>query len=242
VQQIGYLWAYIFTAIRPATGEDATLVLPSVDTAAMQIFLDHVGATRPADAHLVMVLDGAGWHASRDLVVPPSITLVVLPPCSPEIKPLALLARALPFAAPAPLNLRHHRSLLRRLDAPRRGNRPDQIALQLPVDREGRFIETRRYDTQPAAPRFGPGCRHRHRPDIRQGRMLPIVGRRPTRSTEVSPPEGRLAATTGRPPATVAHEAVSAAAITQSDIVAPRTTDAITREERSLSPDVWAGR
>jgi hypothetical protein len=85
VQQIGYLWAYIFTAIRPATGEDAMLVLPSVDTAAMQISLDHVATTRPADAHLVTVLDGAGWHASRDLVVPPSITLVVLPPYSPEI-------------------------------------------------------------------------------------------------------------------------------------------------------------
>jgi hypothetical protein len=82
VQQLGYLWAYIFTAIRPATGEDATLVLPAVNTAAMQAFLDHFAASRPADAHLVMVLDGAGWHVSRDLVVPPSITLVVLPPLS----------------------------------------------------------------------------------------------------------------------------------------------------------------
>jgi hypothetical protein len=42
VQQLGYLWARIFTAIRPATGEDLTLVLPTVDTAAMQVFLDHV--------------------------------------------------------------------------------------------------------------------------------------------------------------------------------------------------------
>jgi hypothetical protein len=69
-QQISYL---IFTAIRPATGEDFTLVLPTEDTAAMQVFLDHVAASRPANAHLVMVLDGAGWHVSRDLVVPPSI-------------------------------------------------------------------------------------------------------------------------------------------------------------------------
>ena len=71
-----------FTAIRPATGEDVTLVLPAVNTAAMQVFLDHVAASRPADAHLVMVLDGAGWHVSRNLVVPPNITLVVLPPLS----------------------------------------------------------------------------------------------------------------------------------------------------------------
>ena len=63
-------------------------MLPAVNTAAMQVFLDHVAASRPADAHLVMVLDGAGWHVSRDLVVPPSITLVVLPPYSPELNPV----------------------------------------------------------------------------------------------------------------------------------------------------------
>ena len=88
MQQLGYLWAYIFTAIRPATGEDVTLVLPAVNAQAMQVFLDHVAASRPPDAHLVMVLDGAGWHQSRALAVPANITLVVLPPYSPELDPV----------------------------------------------------------------------------------------------------------------------------------------------------------
>jgi hypothetical protein len=35
-RQLGYQWAYIFTAIRPANGEDVTLVLPAVNTAAIQ--------------------------------------------------------------------------------------------------------------------------------------------------------------------------------------------------------------
>jgi hypothetical protein len=64
--RLGYLWACIFTAVRPATGENLTLVPPKVDAAAMQVFLDHVAASRPADVHLVMVLDGAGWHVSHD--------------------------------------------------------------------------------------------------------------------------------------------------------------------------------
>jgi transposase len=59
-----------------------------MNTTAMQVFLDHVAASRPADAHLVMVLDRAGWHVSRDLVVPPGITLVVQPPYSPELNPV----------------------------------------------------------------------------------------------------------------------------------------------------------
>jgi len=88
VRQLAYQWAYIFTAIRPATGEDVTLVLPAVNAEAMQVFLDHVAASRPPDAHIVMVLDGAGWHRSGALVVPEAITLVVLPPYSPELNPV----------------------------------------------------------------------------------------------------------------------------------------------------------
>lgn len=88
VQQLGYQWAYIFTAIRPATGEDVTLVLPCVNANAMQVFLDHVSTSRPPDTHLVMVLDGAGWHQSKALAVPPNISLVVLPPYSPELNPV----------------------------------------------------------------------------------------------------------------------------------------------------------
>ena len=87
-RQLGYRWAYIFTAIRLAMGEDVTLVLPAVNAEAMQVFLDHVAASRPPDAHVVMVLDGAGWHLSRDLAVPANITLVVLPPYSPELNPV----------------------------------------------------------------------------------------------------------------------------------------------------------
>jgi putative transposase len=63
-------------------------VLPTVNATAMQVFLDHVAVSRPPDAHLVMVLDGAGWHVSHDLAVPANITLVVLPPYSPELNPV----------------------------------------------------------------------------------------------------------------------------------------------------------
>ena len=63
-------------------------MLPTVNTNAMQVFLDQVAASRPPDIHLVMVLDGAGWHQSKDLAVPNAITLVVLPPYSPELNPV----------------------------------------------------------------------------------------------------------------------------------------------------------
>ena len=36
----------------------------------------------------VLMLDGAGWHGGHALVVPDNISLVVLPPYSPELNPV----------------------------------------------------------------------------------------------------------------------------------------------------------
>jgi transposase len=81
-------WAYIFGAVRPATGEDFALVLPAVSTAAMGTFLAEFARTIPANSHAVIVLDQAGWHGSRRLRVPDRITLVALPSYAPELNPI----------------------------------------------------------------------------------------------------------------------------------------------------------
>ncbi len=39
-------------------------------------------------AHAVLILDQAGWHGSAELVVPPNITLMPLPPRRPELNPV----------------------------------------------------------------------------------------------------------------------------------------------------------
>ena len=39
-------------------------------------------------AHAVRVLDGAGWHSSKTLAVPENISLLPLPPYSPELNPV----------------------------------------------------------------------------------------------------------------------------------------------------------
>jgi transposase len=62
--------------------------MPYANTEAMQEFLDRFAATIGEDEHVVMVLDQAGWHGSGALVVPGNITLVPLPPYSPELNPV----------------------------------------------------------------------------------------------------------------------------------------------------------
>ena len=42
----------------------------------------------PAGVHAVLIWDGAGFHTSGDLVVPSNVSLILLPPYSPELNPV----------------------------------------------------------------------------------------------------------------------------------------------------------
>jgi hypothetical protein len=88
VRDTRYKWAYLFGAVCPARGVGAALVLPRANTQAMNLHLAEIAATVAAGAHAVLVLDGAGWHRGDDLVVPPNITLLKLPPYAPELNPV----------------------------------------------------------------------------------------------------------------------------------------------------------
>ena len=74
--------------MRPATGQSFALVLPEVSTNAMQAFLDGFSKTLAADEHAATVVDQAGWHVALALKVPGNVTLVLLPPYSPELNPV----------------------------------------------------------------------------------------------------------------------------------------------------------
>jgi transposase len=63
-------------------------VLPYADTAAMNAHLAEIARTVAPGAHAVIVLDGAGWHGGKDLVVPDAISLLTLPPYAPELNPV----------------------------------------------------------------------------------------------------------------------------------------------------------
>ncbi|MFO7855524.1 MAG: transposase, partial [Paracoccaceae bacterium] len=77
----------VFGAARPDGEAAFGLVLPEVGTQAVQAFLDAFAGTIPQDEHAVMVLDRGGWHGAKALGVPPNVTLVRPPPCSPQLDP-----------------------------------------------------------------------------------------------------------------------------------------------------------
>lgn len=68
----------VFAAVAPQTGELISLILPTANTAMMNLFLAHVSQAL-ADYFLVMQVDQAGWHHSRNLQVPDNIRLIAQP-------------------------------------------------------------------------------------------------------------------------------------------------------------------
>lgn len=78
-------YTYAYAAVSVADGELDSLILPRVNGACMQLFIDEVAARHPKE-RIVMVMDGAGWH--QGLTEPSNLRLVKLPPYSPELNPV----------------------------------------------------------------------------------------------------------------------------------------------------------
>ena len=77
----------IFGAICPAEGKAGGLVLPFCNIAAMNLHLAEISHAVADDAHAILLVDQAGWHTSEKLHVPDNISIVLLPPKSPELNP-----------------------------------------------------------------------------------------------------------------------------------------------------------
>ena len=84
-----YEWTYLYSFLRPTTGEVHWLVLPTVNVEVFSLALSHfakeVGAGK--NKRILLVLDQAGWHTGEEVKVPEGIHLEFLPPASPELQP-----------------------------------------------------------------------------------------------------------------------------------------------------------
>ena len=88
VKQTRYEWVYLYAAVEPATGESVALLAPSVNTDTFNVFLGMLAAEAEADEHVVLIMDQAGWHKSKSLALPDCVTVLLLPPYSPELNPV----------------------------------------------------------------------------------------------------------------------------------------------------------
>ena len=89
LKDLRYEWAYLFGAVCAERGIGAALVLPQANTDAMSLHLAEISRHVAPGAHAVVILDGAGWHRTGGrLQVPGNLSLLRLPPYSPELNPV----------------------------------------------------------------------------------------------------------------------------------------------------------
>ena len=79
-------YIYLYGAVSPKDGTCVYLIMPTSNTECFQIFLE-VLARKFSRQDILLVLDGAPNHRCGDLAVPDNITLLYLPPYSPELNP-----------------------------------------------------------------------------------------------------------------------------------------------------------
>lgn len=88
LKQLRYEWMHLFAAVEPATGESVAWQSPYMNTTEMNRFLKMVGDELGPCDHAVLIMDQAGWHRAKAMIVPDNITILYLPPYSPELNPV----------------------------------------------------------------------------------------------------------------------------------------------------------
>jgi hypothetical protein len=80
---------YLSGALCPDRAAGAAIIMPAANNEAMSEHLREISSQVAPGAHCVLLCDGAGWHQrGGKLVVPENISLLPIPPYSPELNPM----------------------------------------------------------------------------------------------------------------------------------------------------------
>jgi len=88
VRQDGRESLYVLTAVCAASGAAVGLVMPELNTAVVNLFLEEFSRRLAPGVHGVLLWDNAGYHVGGGLVVPENVSLIGLLPYSPELNPV----------------------------------------------------------------------------------------------------------------------------------------------------------
>lgn len=88
IRQTEYQYLHVLGAVCPKTGQAEGGFFSSLNTEIVNHFLEQISQSVPSKKHLVILLDRAGYHVSKKLQAPHNMSLIHLPPYSPELNPV----------------------------------------------------------------------------------------------------------------------------------------------------------
>ena len=85
IRQQQFISAYLFAAVCPERDLGVALALPHANAEGMALHLNEISKLTPEGRHAGVLIDNAGYHRSKELPQFDNLTLIPLPPYSPEI-------------------------------------------------------------------------------------------------------------------------------------------------------------
>jgi putative transposase len=82
----------VYGAVSPVDGDGLFYVLDKSDTENTNVFLRELSNCFSDDI-ILLCLDRASWHRSKDLIIPANIKLFFIPPRTPEMNPIEIIWR-----------------------------------------------------------------------------------------------------------------------------------------------------
>ena len=78
---------YSYAAVSPKTGDMVMSNHEKSNTEAMSDFLQNIVASFK-EKPILLIMDRAAWHTTAKLIVPKTISILLLPPTSPQLNPV----------------------------------------------------------------------------------------------------------------------------------------------------------
>jgi len=88
VRQQQFISAHIYGAVCPSTGQTEALISPILSTEVMEKHLQQISDTTPSWRHAVVIMDCASWHSKKLISRFKNLSIMHLPPYSPELNPI----------------------------------------------------------------------------------------------------------------------------------------------------------
>lgn len=88
VKQQQFEYAYLFGSVCPTRGIGEAMVVPWVNKEIMVEHLKQISAVTERGRHAVVIMDGAGWHTNDIAQEFHNLSIIKLPPYSPELNPI----------------------------------------------------------------------------------------------------------------------------------------------------------
>lgn len=88
VRQQQFEYAYLFGSVCPSRGIGKALVVPWTNKNIMHLHLEQISKATEKGRHAVVVMDGAGWHTDDVADAFDNVSVIKIPPYSPELNPI----------------------------------------------------------------------------------------------------------------------------------------------------------